>query len=467
MSTTDNAPIVCAGCSRKFAWKVELSGKRVRCKCGQEIVVRRGAGVGGEQHGKPKAAVATAKPKAVVPTPVGNAVIAPVRKAVKPAPKPAEPDGFDALLALSQDAERAAAEMPVEVREVDLTAAPAPVRRAKTTASGIPLAYRRGPSAVERQKAAAAVGALTDPVRDLYVPIGLLVTGFLLYTGFYGFNFHLGIDVLPVVGFGLLIITVFKTALLVGAALVMAGPLGVGFGQLWHAVLKLAAIAVVTDGVTAWVDAGIQHVSGGVGGGGAFGYGIIGWPVSLGLYWGLMIYLFSMDPGDSWLVVICLSFLSRILRILIVMFVLQMILGWGGVSDKTAAAAGMGNGPAGKSSVHASLLSTHVDEQKEAGNLLDARKYIADGNQAVAAKSVEAWYAAGCPNVWYEMSSPDINGRRTAGQLLIEFPKTASKRAKVYEILKQYYKDEQIDSDPSDFKDSGEDYLPAPMRVSN
>ena len=30
-------------------------------------------------------------------------------------------------------------------------------------------------------------------------------------------------------------------------------------------------------------------------------------PVALVIYWTLLIYLFSMDPGDSWMVVVILS----------------------------------------------------------------------------------------------------------------------------------------------------------------
>src|SRR5581483_3439791 len=36
--------IVCNACQRKFAWKAELAGKRVKCKCGNAIAVpARGA----------------------------------------------------------------------------------------------------------------------------------------------------------------------------------------------------------------------------------------------------------------------------------------------------------------------------------------------------------------------------------------------------------------------------------------
>ena len=90
---------------------------------------------------------------------------------------------------------------------------------------------------------------------------------------------------------------------------------GLAFGGIWTATLKLAAIAVFCDGVTTWVDAGVMKISGGFGGN-MMGYGVMSFPVALGLYWVLLIYLFSMDSGDSWMVVMLLSVFDRIVTIL-------------------------------------------------------------------------------------------------------------------------------------------------------
>jgi hypothetical protein len=469
MSAITVGPIVCGACSRKFAWKPELSGKRVKCKCGEAISVPR-SDAGGEIQTRPKPSTAAlAQPKTSASKTSVTKPAAP--KAATPKPpkviERVETDSLDALLALSADAERAAAAMPVEIRDVEEPEIAPPPRKSGAKVGAVPLGYRRGPSAAERQKAASNAGKIIDPTRDLYAPIGFIVAGFILYVAYYGFRFNLGIGTLPVVGVGLLIVTAVKTALLVGAAFMLAGPLGVGFGELWTAVLKLAAIAVFTDGATIWVDGAIQHISGGAGGGGVIGYGIIGWPVGIGLYWGMMIYLFGMDPLDARFVVLCLGILSRILRVIIMLFLMQGILSWAGIDSQTAAAAGIGGAPTAtgsSSSGHASALTTHVDELKEAGSLREARKFIADGHQAVASPAVEAWYAAGCPNVWYEMTRPDINGRRDAIGLIIQMPESHAKRAKVFEILTQYYKDCGIDFYPGEMKDTGEDYIQAGMK---
>jgi len=217
-----------------FVWKPALAGKKVKCKCGASINV--------------PATAAAAKPAAPVSVP--------------------------------------AAALPIEV----MAFAPEPVVDAATTTatshSSIPLAYQRGPTALEKEKALAAAAALVDPVRDLYAPIGILAVGFAIHLGYYIFRYHLGAGAIIPVGIGVVILTAIKAALLVGFAFVMAGPLGVSFGGIWSAVLKLAAIAVFTDGATAWVDFGVAKMSGGFGSGSVFGPGMIGFPIALGLYWG-------------------------------------------------------------------------------------------------------------------------------------------------------------------------------------
>jgi hypothetical protein len=439
MSTANPSVIACSGCQRQFAWKPLLAGKKVKCKCGTTIAV-------------PAAAVSSASAaKPVVPAP---------KKPVTT--KAADPDDLDGLFALADDAERAAAAAPIEVREVPIPVAP--VKSAKKSgAAAIALGYQRGPTALERQKAMSAAAALVDPVRDWYAPSAILGAGFLLYLSYYAVRFHLGSGAIVPVGFGVLILTVFKAVMLVGIALLLATPLGVSFGGLWSAILKLAAIAVFTDGVTAWVDLGVVKISGGFGGGAIFGWGVIGYPVAIGLYWGLMIYLFSMDPADSWFVVVCLSVADRILRTVLLLVLLDVILGWGGVAIPASPAMG-GRHATHSASVHASELSTHVDELKDADALVEAKQYIADGHQAILDKPVQDWYVNGCTNVWFSMSGRDINGKRSATGVIIELPDGHDQRAKCYDILKQYYKDAQIPADPSEFTDTGETYLQVEMR---
>src|SRR5439155_16399317 len=183
--------------------------------------------------------------------------------------------------------------------------------------------------------------------RDVYVPAALFVLGMLIYVGYYAIRYQLGGTGVAFVALGLGIMTAFKAAMLIGFALVVAGPLGVSFGGPATAALKLAALAVFTDGVITWVDAGTAKLAGGTG---AF-EGLLSFPVALACYWLLLIYLFSMDPGDSWIVVILLAVFDFIVRWVILLLLLKIVLGWGGAAAVNVPSFGGGGPPAGASEV--------------------------------------------------------------------------------------------------------------------
>lgn len=451
MSTIDAGSILCGGCSRQFAWKPQLAGKRVKCKCGHTIAV--GGGPGGE----------------AAPVAVRRAVAAPPR----PKPAAADEDGLGDLYALADDADRAAAVLPVEVRNVPVPVA-APVVRGRGTAKpggrgqsvgGQPLAYQRGTTTKERQVADRHAAALVDPKRDYYVPSALIGVGFVLYLANYGYLLHLDGGGLAAASVGLTIMLAIKVALLVGFALVVSGPLGVGFGSVGTAVLKLAAVAVFTDGVTAWVATGVGKAAGGVGNP-LFGYGMLAWPVALGLYWGLMVYLFGLDSGESWTVVVCLTVFDRLVRVVVLILLASLVSGLSGPSFGGGGGSPAAFAPATKN--WSQQMAVQMDQWKDGLQLKEAKQFIADGHQAILTNSVNAWYADGCPKVWFQMSGRDINGKQSPESVVVELPpRTAANkaaRAKCYATLAQYDVDAHIDADPNDLKDTGEDYIQVEIR---
>ena len=233
----------------------------------------------------------------------------------------------------------------------------------------------------------------------------------------------------------------------------VAGPLGVSFGGPATAALKLAALAVFTDGVITWVDAGTAKLAGGTG---AF-EGLLSFPVALACYWLLLIYLFSMDPGDSWIVVILLAVFDFIVRWVILLLLLKIVLGWGGAAAVNVPSFGGGGPPAG-----ASEVVTRVTELKESKSLEEARAFIADGHQAVFKDAVDSWYAAGCPNVWFSVSR-DFNGKREPYGVIVELPKDKTRRAKCFEILKTFYEKLRHSSNEK-VSDNGEPYMEVELR---
>lgn len=402
MSETATSRFACEACNRSYTWKQELAGKRVKCKCGHVMTVA---------------------------------------ESMAQEPK-------DDLYDLAPDPEltkaKSAPRVPLAPRTTS-SAAPVHATAAVAAAPASPtLGYQRGPTA--REKELTSNATLVDMKRDIYMPSILLAIGFALYIGFYAYRYDLGGGEIAATGIGLAILTSFKAALLVGFALVAAGPLGVSFGGLWTACLKLAAIAVFCDGVTSWADHGMASISGG------FGSGFISLPIALGIYWVLLIQLFSMDSGDSWMVVMVLTAFDWIVKMVLMMILMAMILSWGGVSGAAIPTIG-GGGSGGSSS-----MSAEIAEMKDAGMLEEARAFMKKGKQAVLSGPTEKWYAAGCPNVWFEVSR-DLNGRTEAGGLIVELPKDKAKRAECYTILKDYYKALNISVDPEDLEDDGERYM--------
>ncbi len=405
---SDASRFSCHGCGKSYSWKQELAGRRVKCKCGQVMTVPQ--------------------------TPPGQE----------------DPDELYDLAPAGDDVQSA-------FSKLRSTTAALPPSQPSVIANAVPLAYQQGPTQRERERMSSAT--LMDMKRDVHVPVALLIAGFALYVSYYAVRYNLGGGGLLAVGIGVGLLTAFKAALLVGFAFAVAGPLGVSFGGIWTAVLKLAAIAVFSDGVATWIDAGVAKMAGGAGG---MFSGMMSFPIVLGIFWVLLIYLFSMDPGDSWLVVMLLAVFDMIVRTALMVLVLSFILGLGGISGAALPAAAIGGAGAAAALSSNDPMVEHVKQLKEMNLLPEARQYIAGGRQMALSKPTDDWYAAGCKNVWFEVSR-DINGKLSPEALIVELPRDKEKRKKCYEILKGYYDEHDMPYDPEDLEDDGGAYIVVPV----
>lgn len=320
---------------------------------------------------------------------------------------------------------------------------------AATPASAIPLAYLGAQSARDRKRAAAHT--VIAPGRDYFAPCALLLVGSLLYLSYYVLRYHLGTDGILATSIGLTVMGVLECILLVGFALIVAGPLNVSFGGVGTAILKLAAIAVFCDGVTAWVDGAVVKWAGGFGQN-ILGFGVVGFFIAAGIYWVSLINLFDMDPEDSWMVVVILSIYYRIVRLLLVLLLLKWVLGFAGVSASSIVLPSIGGAPP------PNPLVEEVNEAKEKKLLVEARQYASDNGRVAEAGLVDRWYAAACPNVWYELSR-DINGHGLPYQFVVELPKDQAGRAKCYDALKQFWDTNKVYYGVSSLLDTGQPYL--------
>jgi hypothetical protein len=254
---------------------------------------------------------------------------------------------------------------------------------------------------------------------------------------------------------------IIKAGVLVLFAMAASGPMGVSFGQVWTAILKFAAIAVLCDGICVWVDAFADNI-GGVALRSFSGWGVLSFPVALGLYWSLFIYLFDMDSGDSWQVVLLLTAVDRLVKMILVFVLLQIVLGWGGVSGASLPSFGGGSGG---SMAHATEDEIDaLDQAKQFHRVIEARQYIKDGHQAAMSGLVESLYTNGCTNVWYEVDR-DINGRATPEDLLIELPKNLvkdkDKRDKCFDAVRTWEKNRGRQFNADAMKDTGQLYIHA------
>ncbi len=400
MSEATAARFSCGGCNKTYAWKPELAGKRVKCKCGQILDV----------------------------------------------PQATAQDEEDALYDLAPSEEPVKPKRPA-ARPIPATAGATPAAQSNSAM----LAYQSAPTGRDRMSAQ----TLMEMKRDVYVPVALLAAGVILYIGCYAFRYHLTGFGIAVTGIGLLLLTALKAALMIGFALVLATPLGVSFGGIWTATLKLAAIAVFCDGVTAWIDLAVTKMTGGVFNNGGIFYGFISWPVALGIYWSLLIYLFSMDPGDSWTVVVLLAIFDRILKMILIFLVLGYVLHASGVS--TPGLPSIGSSKVSK----ASDLSDRVEQLQEYKLLKEAKEYIAAGHQAFLFEATQAWYKAGAKNVWFEVSR-DINGHTTPESLIVEMPDDTNARLDCLKIRKEFYEKNKMGTES--LTDDGETYMEVRIR---
>jgi hypothetical protein len=293
------------------------------------------------------------------------------------------------------------------------------------------LAYQNGPT--QKQVERASKETVLDMMRDIYAPATLIVMGLLISVCYSATRYHGNAGAIVAGLFSISVLTAIKTVLLIGFAFVVAGPLGVSFGGLGTAALKLAAIAIFVESTCLWVDWGADKL-GGVAFRSISGWGILSFPLALGIYWMLLIYLFSMDSGDSWTVVVLLSVFDRFTKMILFLVVLQLLFSASPLLNQAANAASKA-----PQTPQSAKMYQEIDDLKDSGHLLEARAFIKDGHQSVMTGTVDDWYKSGCQNVWFEVSG-FMGSKPVAEQVIVELPSDKDARAKCYQILSTYYK---------------------------
>jgi hypothetical protein len=355
MEQVIDGKFACGSCRKTFRWKPEIAGKTGKCSCGASITV-------------PMAAAKPA-PKVVVPMTVTPKRVVPVSKIVSkstaaasiPVPRkipitvppvvsklaipiPAEPipaddegkydvadDDISQLGALIPTAEAiAAAEReapPIPAVQIETEA---------TTEAAEPLAYHRTDKAPKTSRSGrinADTGELHDPLREYIVPTILLAAGLAGIAIAVVLNLGTGI----VAGFAItaafiimLALTLFRTVVVLFAAIPIAAYCDVYVGLLRTAVLKFAAIILFGDVAIMWAVQGLvavgyvsQKDSGG------FGMWIVSWLILTFIYQACVIYLFRIPAVDfkfAFLMSLVAKLANWILLIIIVALITSISL---------------------------------------------------------------------------------------------------------------------------------------------
>ncbi len=272
--------ITCEKCKRSYSWKPERAGKKAKCQCGQIITMPMGP---------------------------------PKRQETEETA-----DDLYGLAELAADAQKA----PVSPSRMAVAAA-APL--GESALRPAPLDYRN--TKVARDAKKREQDSLTDPIRDLYVPAGLIVAGMLSSLIYVFSQTHLGINGVMILSVLVAILTAIKIGAMIFTALALAPLIGISFGILSHAILKFTAIIISIDAATLWVDV-IFKATGAISPNGLtpiLYLMFVHFALAVMLLGGLSAYLFSLDWNEVAMLAIPMAILSWIVGLIVTVILFALL----------------------------------------------------------------------------------------------------------------------------------------------
>lgn len=310
MSESADQSFDCPACGKVYRWQDRLAGKKVRCKCG--VALKLPAWLPGsvriveEQDYSP---ITDDDDTQTATEHDGNAPDASTRRSDDPGGYDVEPSGDDQPGEADADTPRFAKQNKARCPSCGSAMKPHAViclncGHNRSTGEKIKTERIEGDAAAAQDDAAApdaAPPSRSEPIKPIYdhsnptftniiLPIGLILLGVAVAVAkqlYWTDNASASlVGALLVVGVTLAV----SIPITLLGVMIAAPVLGISFGYLGHALLKLAAIIV---GPSA-----IGEIAKFLLGGGVFG-GVVGLFVTLGFYWGLMQALFDLDSVDA------------------------------------------------------------------------------------------------------------------------------------------------------------------------
>jgi hypothetical protein len=251
MMTELSTRFTCDACGKAYRWKPELAGRRVKCACGHVMTA--------------------------------------------PDAPPAEEEELYDLVPENE---------PKPAMKV--TVVEHPISPPKPFKPGDAVSYARR----ETPHTDLAVDQyFPDRVKDLYIPLGLIVAGTIIDVAMYVFSGSRGASLirgLAAVG----IYMIAHTVIMLATVFIVAKVRGISFGPVPTAILKLCGISIGPGAIGSLIGLVLGFIP-------IFG-GLIGWLAGFILYFACIGALFDLDESDTWAVVISV-FLAKVLFVLVVM----------------------------------------------------------------------------------------------------------------------------------------------------
>lgn len=316
----------CESCGAAYRWKAELAGKKIKCKCGS--VMRVPESLAGdepatfemsESHGDapfkgdppPQAAAPMHTP---VPEPTGGC------------PDCGATLAFDAVLCVRcgynlKTGQKLDGSTTLAVDDDDeQELAIAPAADAGKPLGGLLAQMKSG----KASDTAISMGdAGDDPLWKLKqreIPIALIVAGLALQLGkAYQETQFEGADAPAFFGAAIAVVVaaVIGVALMIGAAFVAARVLEMSFGSLPAAILKFAAVTLAPSAIAYMVGSMA----------GDWGW-VVGFPLEVGLYFGLLYWFFDLDLFELFVLAVVNWVIQNFITALLIGFLIHAFPWW-------------------------------------------------------------------------------------------------------------------------------------------
>jgi hypothetical protein len=333
MDTTSAGKFSCEACGKSYAWKAQLAGKRVKCKCGGVMTVPRSDPAAVEDALPPDFEDLYALAEG---TPVTQAVTPPAfSRAGTPCPSCGSNVESGAVICVGCGTNLKTGKK-VKTRKPGSEGGggrPVPALATAGGGRGAMLGYaqmapRRHGGDEER-----SADVFFHPVKDLYIPGALVVAGTMLSV--IAMIYHQGVHSIGIAMFAVGVMTLINLALTVPAVLATVKMFDLGLGPIGPGVLKIAACAIAPG---AFGELMGMIFTGAVG-------GYIGWCISLIFTIVIFMKLLEMDFGE---VLICSTFIF-VIRTWVVYALLFALLHGFGISGLPMGGGmgGMGGGGGG------------------------------------------------------------------------------------------------------------------------